>query len=1016
MWPFNKETTPEKPQYTAIEDAVDELGLVKMNQLNQAIENAFKKHLDPSNLDDLSDEQGGFFQPEFDLVTTAARMKSVYRREPWVNVTANIIAKTLATIPYDVIDRQTGEVDTTHPMNEIMQVSNDLQDSYTMEWSGDLDLVLSGNFFRVMIDNQIYQIPIEYVTLRTSNSESDFKKFGPIMGIEIRSLKAGTHLENQFIPWNQVIHHKLPNPFNPYIGLSMVAAASRPILLDRHKNEFEMAFYLRGATHSGVIETSEDVTKERMRRLMSTFESAFTGRRNWFRQLWLPKNAKWVNSGLTMAEMQHLEGLRENRLTLLAVIGVPPQKVGIVQDVNRSTAEQQDKTFYENTIIPLANLIAAGWNNSYLVKRKFNDSITIKPNFDGIEAIEGGILTRAERARALDNIATLNEQREVAGLSPLKSTDRRGNMLQVELTSLGFAGGLNVPDEDIGPEDQITGRVVELGDGDGDNNHRHMAEIDEAGNGRTTTTDGEGPAHEHEIIAGDVQVAGDDSHSHPAPDFESEEEKTFRRIKSAAITNQESIESSQSKKYMAEYQKHLFLKLEKAKFALQDNLDVRKELEKSLTGRIAQYRAQAIPVLIQTQDRGFNFAQRQTRSVQTQKKAFDFSPQDELAIEVIKDSTTTEKNRLLEMRGIENFLGIENTENNNVMRIIEDGLEAGETTEQIAKEIASRYGERYRDQAFTIARTETLFAISEGVNWQKETLQTVFTDVKKQWFHVGDVGSNPDAREQHASFENEGVKGVVDGDHVWINPQTGANLRYPRDPNAGPQDVINCFVEGTRVSSHTVKNAFKRLYKGTLITLRTANGNFFTGTPNHPVLTNKGWVALKDLSRDHFLINAQLTNTSNFKVDEKFQNLDIDRVYDKIFSQGDYMTVQGNTFDFHRDGMFKSDVKIAFHQNTQTNPELDFFVEYNERQNIAFMPQTDLKYYLRKMGFKKYRFVGIEEMEVYEDQQEYVYNLSTTNELYTVEGFVTHNCRCSLVNIIPKNADSNASEIINNNP
>lgn len=794
MWPFTNKTD-EKPHYTAIEDAIDELGLVQMNQLNKAVEGALKKHLDPMNLEDFTDDQGGYFQPEFDLVTTAARMKSVYRREPWVNVCANIIAKTLATIPYDVVDKSTNEVDNNHPLNEIMETANGLQDNFTLEWSGDLDLVLSGNFFRVLIDKKIYQVPIEYVTMRTSTTESEFKKFGPVMGIEIRSMQTSSHLENQFIPWENVIHHKLPNPFNPYIGLSMIAAASRPILLDRHKNEFEMAFYLRGATNSGVIETTEDVTKERMRRLMTTFESAFTGRRNWFRQLWLPKNAKWVNSGLTMSEMQHLEGLRENRLTLLAVIGVPPQKVGIVQDVNRSTAEQQDKTFYENTIIPLAKLVAAGWNNSYLVQKKFNDEVEVRPNFDGIEAVEGGILTRAEQARSLDNIAVLNEQREIAGLSPLKPTDPRGNMLQVELTSLGFAGRLNTPDEEMGPDDQPVGdmRIVEIGPGDGEEPHTHMAEVDDLGNGRTTSTEGDGPKHEHEILSGDVQISGIDGHAHPPVDSEDDqEEKNFRRIKAAAVENQENIETSQAKKYMGAYQKHLFLKLEQAKKALRNNIDVRGTLEETQSLRLAQYRAEAIPVMLETQERGFNYAQRQTRSMQRQRKQFDFSPQDELAIEIIHDSTQSDKNRLLELRGIEHFLGIENTETNNVMNIIADNLELGETTEEIAKTLELSYGERYGDQAFTIARTETLFAISDGVNWQKETLETVFTDVKKQWFHVGDVGSNPDAREAHASFENDGVKGVVPGDHVWINSETGASLRYPRDPNAGPQDVINC--------------------------------------------------------------------------------------------------------------------------------------------------------------------------------------------------------------------------------
>lgn len=806
MWPFKHKAAPSRDYYSdvATADALEELSLVQMNNMNKAMENSLKKHLDPQHLDNFNDDQGGYFQPEFDLVSTAGRMKSVYRREPWVNTCANIIAKTLATIPFEVVNKSTGEVDKNHPLNEVMCTTNSLQDSLTLEWSGDLDLVLSGNFFRAIIDNQIYQIPVEYVTLKTSTTQSDYKKYGPIIGIEVRSMASGTVIENQFIPWTDVIHHKLPNPFTPFIGLSMVAAASRPILLDRHKNEFEMAFYLRGATHSGVIECSEDVTKERMRRLMTTFESAFTGRRNWFRQLWLPKNAKWVNSGLTMSEMQHLEGLRENRLTLLAVIGVPPQKVGIVQDVNRSTAEQQDRTFYQNTIIPLAKLKAAGWNNSALVKQKFKNEVQVRPNFDGIEEVEGGILTRAERARSLDNIATLNEQRELAGLSPLKSSDPRGNMLQVELTSLGFSAGFSLPKEEVGPVDAPVGdlSIVEIGPGDGDEDHTHMGEVDEIGNGRTTSTS-DGPDHEHEIVGGLVEASGMDGHTHPPIDEGSEDEdpekKYFEKIKSVVTASQESIEKEQGKKYMAAYQRHLMIKFEQAKKALRNGIEVKSALEDGQSLRVAQYRGAAVPVLIETQEKGFENAQKQTKNLQIVRKQFSFNAQDEMAIEIIRNSTRSEKNRLLGLRSIQNFLGIDQTETNNVMNLIADGLEDGQTTEQIAKSLEQNYGERYGDQAFTIARTETLFAVSDGQNWQKETLEAVFTDVKKQWFHVGDVGSNPDAREGHASFESEGDKGIVPGDHVWINSNTGAALRYPRDPNAGPSDTINCRCSVTNI-------------------------------------------------------------------------------------------------------------------------------------------------------------------------------------------------------------------------
>lgn len=804
MWPFktkeNDIPIPEK----AIEQAFDELGLVRLNRINDAIEKAIRKQLDPENLDEYGgDDGGGFFQPEFNLVGSGARMKALYKREPWVYTTISLISRTLASIPYDVVNKQTGEIDKNHPLNQILNSANLVQDKMTMDWSGNIDLVAAGNYFLAIQDQKVIHIPVEYVQLRLAKT-NDAKH--PIEGIDVTSSFSGGSASYQatFIPWDNVIHFKLPNPSNPFVGMSMITAASRPILLDRHKNEFELAFYLRGATNAGVIETTEDITKQRMERLMRTFESAFTGRRNWFRQLFLPKGAKWVNAGLTMAEMEHLEGLRENRLTLLAVLGVPPMKVGIVQDVNRATAETQDKTFYENTIIPLSKMKAAGWNNSNIVRNLYKGEVEVIPNFDGIEAVEGGLITRGERAKAVDNIATINEQRQIAKLPPLKASDPRGNMFLVELTSKAlnpFADAMptTTRPEDLGPEEDGTPQgpthTVEVGEGDGEEPHTHMAEIDDVGNGKTTETIGETEDHEHEILNGEVQPSGTDGHSHPNIDLEAqqEQERTFQRVKQQAIGVQESIETSQGRQYYKALSRNMTVKLEQARQGLNQGVsDMRSWLTNGVGVRLTQYQDDGEKVLQETLGRGFTFGQTQTRNFKSTKvKVYNFSPADEVAIQVIRERTEDEQRRTLKQRNIKSFFGFDSTSTEQIMKVVEDGLKQGKTTEQIAKTIAKDWGENYGDQAFTITRTETLYAVSQGLQWQHDALNEVFSEVNKQWFHVGDVGSNPDARATHAGFENDGKKGVVPSDYEWVD-EDGSRLRYPRDPNGSAKSTINC--------------------------------------------------------------------------------------------------------------------------------------------------------------------------------------------------------------------------------
>jgi hypothetical protein len=57
------------------------------------------------------------------------------------------------------------------------------------------------------------------------------------------------------------------------------------------------------------------------------------------------------------------------------------------------------------------------------------------------------------------------------------------------------------------------------------------------------------------------------------------------------------------------------------------------------------------------------------------------------------------------------------------------------------------------------------------------------------------------------------------------------------------------------VSPSEVQRAYGRPYSGKLVTITTTEGNKLTGTPNHPVLTSKGWVGLGSLSEGDYVVS-----------------------------------------------------------------------------------------------------------------------------------------------------------------
>ena len=738
-------------------------------------------------------EDGGYFGSEFLITTTVGRLKQLYLREPWVYTTADLIARTLTTIKFQVVNANNGEVLENHPLNDIVNRGNHLQDQMSRDKSIYLDLILTGNAPLVTDENYKVgvHVPIESANfkIREGNTEEQKKiifEQGPYESLELINYFAYV-VDPQEIPFEQVVYFKLANPFTPLVGLSPYAAASRPILLDRVKNEFEMAFYLRGATKSGVIETDQEISRPRLSRLMSLFEQAFTGKRNWWRTIFLPKGAKWKESSLTMQEMDHLEGLRENRRTLLAVLGIPPSQVGIVEDVNRSTAEIQEKSFWQNTIIPLTNFIAAGWNGSYLVRNVYKDEVRVEPDLEGIEALEGSLATKAELTKELENILLINELREIVGYEPLE--DERGELFVSEVKSKSQVSVIN-PSSDSEARGNLA--MGNTDDGDGEYRHFHTAQWDqELGVGSTLSTEGNGPKHDHEIKSFKVLAGGEDNHKHP--DLLPELEDSFKKLKAQLTKSQEQIEETQGEKYLKALEIYIDLLLDQAKRALRQGTNVESALLMAQNARKLLYEAKAVPVLIETMNKGFDQSLDSTKKVTKYKvKQSIFTEKDEQAVEAIKQRDEDGQRKTLTDRAITSFLGIDATKTEQVMTIITEGLEQGLTTEEVAKTLEQKYGERYKDQAFTITRTETLSAVSEGIKWNHQTLKQVFSEVNKQWIHVGDVATNPDAREVHAEWENSGFRGVVPSDFVYFNPETGGKLQYPRDPMGGAADVINC--------------------------------------------------------------------------------------------------------------------------------------------------------------------------------------------------------------------------------
>lgn len=67
---------------------------------------------------------------------------------------------------------------------------------------------------------------------------------------------------------------------------------------------------------------------------------------------------------------------------------------------------------------------------------------------------------------------------------------------------------------------------------------------------------------------------------------------------------------------------------------------------------------------------------------------------------------------------------------------------------------------------------------------------------------------------------------------------------FPIDKGPRPPAHFQCLPGSTLVSTrHRITSVFKRWYDGEIVVIRTAAGKELSSTPNHPILTDGGWIA-----------------------------------------------------------------------------------------------------------------------------------------------------------------------------
>jgi SPP1 gp7 family putative phage head morphogenesis protein len=181
----------------------------------------------------------------------------------------------------------------------------------------------------------------------------------------------------------------------------------------------------------------------------------------------------------------------------------------------------------------------------------------------------------------------------------------------------------------------------------------------------------------------------------------------------------------------------------------------------------------------------------------------------------------------------------------------------------------------------TIYRTNLQTAYARGrEDWALENIENL---PYWQYNAVLDARTRP----SHAAMDGRVFRA---DDPVW------QAIRPPRG--------YNCFPAGERVDC-TPAGGSKALYSGQIIEIRTFGGNRLAVTPNHPVLTEHGWIAAGQIEEGDNLICAggDIEPPASTAIDNQYCKALVEDIFDSLSAHGSG-SLEPADLDFYGDGQF----------------------------------------------------------------------------------------------------------------
>lgn len=353
------------------------------------------------------------------LIGSNATYSALYKRQTWVHVCVNKLARGIARLPLKTysLSSATGEreEERSSPVAKLLRGPWPRARTFQLVQSAVSYLAIYGNATFVKFRGGNGRTPAELWPMPWPQVEVIPGRDQPV---ESYRWTGRNGVQKVFLA-DDVVHLQWFNPdANEPFGVSPLEALVTTLALENASLRYSASSFGNAVRPASFIKSERNLTRQQRKELREEIEQAYGGPENAFKVALLDNGLDWKALGFSSSEAQLVDTRKLGREEVCAVYDMPPPMVGILDHATYSNIDEQHQMLYMDCYGPVCSNIESTFMAQLIDPEPAWDGSFCEFDIDGV--LRGNIEKRSTAYQRFltGGVYTPNELRKLENLEP----------------------------------------------------------------------------------------------------------------------------------------------------------------------------------------------------------------------------------------------------------------------------------------------------------------------------------------------------------------------------------------------------------------------------------------------------------------------------------------------------------------------------------------------------------------------------------------------------------------------